>query len=589
MSACTAIVFALGGGAGALVRHAVHLVPPTRFPWATLGVNVVGSFLLGSAAVAFTGMSGGAAERFLVGFCGGFTTFSSFAHGTLALHREHDAGRACANVALNLAGAVAAFLLGGAAAVALFDEPSRQDGAATPAFRELDCIAMTSAELERRTWFGSGAQAATCGLVSVPAERDAPDGRTLELAVYRVPSTSPTPAADPVVYLEGGPGGAGVALLASLYDPDAPDSAAFLRTDREVIVIDQRGTGYSRPALYCAEVYAGLDDEVTAHRACRDRHVAAGVRFSDYDSRENAADLETVRTALGIERWNLYGLSYGTRLALTAMRDAPAHLRAVVLDSTFPIEINGFGDEAWTSADALRRIAATGVGMAGIERGMSRLEHRPLPGFGPLDYLERLRAGVADPGIGELVAAVADESDATLSARLQRMDDEAQWDYGPWPMDDVPEARYPVEAESADAMYYAVACAEELASMDAPALPDLAATLPPATRRAVAASSDFTVDARICAVYDVPPAPPIESLPVRSDVPTLVLAGTADVLTPPAWGRRVANALGNAIWVELPGAPHGVLGNDACAGAVTLEFLEAPDAVPDTSCAFDAD
>lgn len=595
MNGALVVAFALGGGAGAVARYAVSLAVPTRFPWATLVVNVAGSLLLGVGLVALAdpggpgGLLDAPAGRCFVGFCGGFTTFSSFAHGTLALRREASAATALLNVVLNLAGSVGAFVVGAALAGHVAGPAEAFAPGARGTWRELDCIAMTSAELDRATWFGTGAGAATCGLVTVPAERDVPDGRALQVAVYRVPSTSPSPAADPIVYLEGGPGGAGVSLLASLYDPAAVDSVAFLRGDREVIVIDQRGTGYSRPALYCPEVYAAQadgDDEVAAHRACRDRHVAAGVRFADYDSRESAADLETVRRALGIGRWNLYGLSYGTRLALTAMRDAPARLRAVVLDSTFPVEVNGFGDEAWTSIDALHRIEATGVGAAKIEAGMRRLESTPLPAFAAPDYLELLRAHVADPDVGTLVSAVAHDSDRALAARLARLEDGAGWSYGPWPMDDVPPGRYPVEAESADAMYYAVACAEELATMDAPAMPDLSGELLPATRRAVAAGADFTVDARICAVYDVPPAPPIESLAVRSDVPTLVLAGGADVLTPPAWGRRVAAALTRAVYVELPRAPHGVLGNDACATAVTTEFLAAPlaarpEALPD--------
>ena len=385
-------LFALGGGVGACARHAAGLWLAHRPARATAFVNVLGSGALGLLAGTLGAHPGALAPALpaLIGFCGGFTTFSSFARQTLGLNRSGGAARAAANAAANLIGSVGAFLAGAALAGAL-PGASPGDAAAPPgAFAPIDCPALTSPELDRASWFGTGAGATVCGLVTVPAERDAPDGRTLELAVYRVPSLSATPAPDPVVYLEGGPGGAGVTLLVSLHDPDAPDSVAFLRERGEVIVVDQRGTGYSRPALYCPEVWAARsagDDETGAHAACAARLRGDGVRFADYDSRESAADLETVRTALGIERWNLYGVSYGARLALTAMRDAPAAVRAAVLDSVFPVEVNGYADEPWTTWQALERIAAMGDAR---------------PGAAPGDTLAAIAAGssagVAPPG-----------------------------------------------------------------------------------------------------------------------------------------------------------------------------------------------
>ena len=617
------LVFALGGGLGACARHALGRPLAHRPPAATLAVNVLGSGLLGAVAGALgapgpgataPGSAGAWAALALVGFCGGFTTFSSFASQTLGIGRAGGVARAAGNVGLNLAGSVAAFALGvvlGPTLGPTLAPRTTPDDGPDAGFVELDCIEMTSGELDREAWFGEGAGAATCGLVTVPAERDArsgadPRGRTLRLAVYRVPSTSPDPAPDPVVYLEGGPGGAGVALLASLYDPDAPDSASFLRGRGDVIVVDQRGTGWSRPALYCPEVYAARgagDDEIPAHRACAARLRGEGVVFSDYDSRESAADLEAVREALGIERWNLYGLSYGTRLALTAMRDAPGRLRSVVLDSAFPLEVNGFADEAWTTWQALERIAAAGDArpgeragqtLASIEAGFARLDAEPVDGLDPARYLTLLRDSVGDPDAYPLIEAVAalgapagPGADSATALELADALEGARdpWFGEPWSMDGVPEALYPIEAESADAMYYAVACAEELGHPEAVAMPDLSARFSPTLRRIVADYTDHVIDAGICAVYDVRAADSVEVLPVRSDVPTLVLAGSSDVVTPPAWGRLVADALADAGHVELPGLGHGVLGMNECSRRVTLAFLDEPSGTLDASCA----
>lgn len=111
--------FALGGGLGAAARHGVGRLVVHRFPLATLLVNVLGSLVLG-AALASYGAAGGAGgetvERLVVGFCGGFTTFSSFAVQSLELGRERTAAHAAANAALNLGLCLGAFLLGAAIA-----------------------------------------------------------------------------------------------------------------------------------------------------------------------------------------------------------------------------------------------------------------------------------------------------------------------------------------------------------------------------------------------------------------------------------------------------------------------------------------
>src|SRR5690606_20838751 len=104
--------------------------------------------------------------------------------------------------------------------------------------------------------------------------------------------------------------------------------------DRDLIVFDQRGTGYSEPTLQCQELidltYETLDvvleDEeafrldLEASTACRDRLVAQGIDLTAFNTQENAADVRDLRLALGYEEWNLLGISYGTRLGLTVLR-----------------------------------------------------------------------------------------------------------------------------------------------------------------------------------------------------------------------------------------------------------------------------
>ncbi|WP_181784331.1 alpha/beta fold hydrolase [Pseudonocardia pini] len=202
-----------------------------------------------------------------------------------------------------------------------------------------------------------------CGYLTVPENRAAPDGRTIRLAVARAKATSPTPAADPLLYLAGGPGGSGLISAGSRI-------AAGWNTDRDVIFLDQRGTWKSDPLLACPEIdafladWAGLDtlDPATAERsaaatkACRDRLAGTGVDLAAYATPENAADVADLRVALGIDAWNLYGVSYGTDLALQTLRDHPEGIRSAVLDSVVPPQANtllGFWPSAASGLDAL--------------------------------------------------------------------------------------------------------------------------------------------------------------------------------------------------------------------------------------------
>jgi len=109
------LLFALGGGLGAVARFALTVKLTHRYPLSTLLVNVLGCFLLGALLARFAVPAGPQGEQLLrlfVGFCGGFTTFSSFAYQSLDLHRKHSLAHAASNVLANVLLCIAAFLLG---------------------------------------------------------------------------------------------------------------------------------------------------------------------------------------------------------------------------------------------------------------------------------------------------------------------------------------------------------------------------------------------------------------------------------------------------------------------------------------------
>ena len=184
---------------------------------------------------------------------------------------------------------------------------------------------------------------ATCGYLVVPEDRSRPYGRTIRLMVAKYPARSAEKQPDPVIYLAGGPGDIAPLEVNGLIAAD------FIR-DRDILVVSQRGTMFSEPALTCesiddfARVALGLRfySEATkrAHLAatevCHRKLTATGAVLSAYNSTESAADFADLRKVLGYTAWNVYGTSYGSYLAQTLMRDHPDGIRSVVLDSVLP-------------------------------------------------------------------------------------------------------------------------------------------------------------------------------------------------------------------------------------------------------------
>jgi pimeloyl-ACP methyl ester carboxylesterase len=177
-----------------------------------------------------------------------------------------------------------------------------------------------------------------CGYLTVPEDHARPQGRTIRLAVAIYTSLDPSPAPDPLLIFNGGPG-------TPLLEHDGPALtpsiiSSLWTSDRDVILVDQRGVGYSQPSLACTST-----EDV---RTCHDRLVRAGINLIAYTTIQNAEDVHDLVHALGYRQVNLYGVSYATRLELTVMRLFPADIRSVVLDSTAPPQVDL--DTGWPAA-----------------------------------------------------------------------------------------------------------------------------------------------------------------------------------------------------------------------------------------------
>lgn len=169
-----------------------------------------------------------------------------------------------------------------------------------------------------------GLQAARCGYLVVSEIRSKPDSQSIRLAVAIVPAASGNPQPDPVVFMAGGPGESAIVDTPFLVE-------AGINSDRDLIIMTQRGTLFDDPYLDCPQLdqfYARQislrygapstgQEQAAAAMACRIRLVGRGIDLSGYNTTENAGDFADLRRVLGIRTWNVYGYSYGSDLALS--------------------------------------------------------------------------------------------------------------------------------------------------------------------------------------------------------------------------------------------------------------------------------
>ncbi len=196
--------------------------------------------------------------------------------------------------------------------------------------------------LEPFTFEGSGGIEfeAERGRLTVLEDRSDPGGRTISLAVMRFPSTADQPG-PPIIYLAGGPGGSAVGAARGFFLP----LFNRLREVADVVFMDQRGTGFSTPRLFCpaqeappGDLFASYDRMLGLYtesaRKCADHWREQGVDIAAYNTEASADDIEDLRIALGVEQVSLLGFSYGTHLGLATTRRHGDHIERVVLVGT---------------------------------------------------------------------------------------------------------------------------------------------------------------------------------------------------------------------------------------------------------------
>jgi pimeloyl-ACP methyl ester carboxylesterase len=444
-----------------------------------------------------------------------------------------------------------------------------------------------------------------CGVVVVPEDHANPDAAdTVELAVAIYRSSADSPAADPVIFLQGGPGGGAVELVSFFYS----SLVAPITTARDFIVFDQRGTGLSTPALNCPEVTETLtttlvEDLTTEETSaitipalndCGDRLESEGINLAEYNSAASADDIAAIASALGYETVNLYGGSYGTRLALTVMRDYPSLVRSAVLDGVLGVEENQIGIMASKSDWALKNLfeicaadAACSAAYPDLEdtfwATVERLDETPAPITVTIpttgETIETTVSGVDLIG-GVFLALQQTTLIPTVPATIQSVADG----------DTSPLATFlTIPIIIGDGinigMFMSVICAEEIPATTPAALDAELTTYPLLSGFASGIYfGDGAAITEVCNEWSAVTFDPIESEAVTSDVPTLLFSGQFDPATPPYFAERVAENLANSYNFVIPGAGHVASTSETCAMSMITTFMDDPSSAPDGSC-----
>lgn len=431
-----------------------------------------------------------------------------------------------------------------------------------------------------------------CGQVIAPERRDGKSARAIALEVQILPASRTPRQADPIIFLGGGPG-------EILTDKAALIAQASGIRDRDIILLDQRGLGLSRPALVCPEV--DRDDRLDGFvpdaererwlKACAGSY-AGQADLSAYSTAENARDVVDVIRALGYRSWNIIGVSYGTRLGLSVMRLKPEGLRAVVLDSPYPPEINGFDDKPALFFDQLDKLLADCAAEPACKAAYPDLRAR---------LVARLEALIHKPALAEVSSRQGDRGgQARITTRLvmgdlrramyshdalpripSALDALAKGDYATF-FDRLDGPRHPghddrVPGGFAAGMQLSIQCQDEQGWGGKRRAP--AGDWP----KAVFDAFQYPYDRSDCATWSVAAAPSALHDRVKSDIPALILAGDLDPVTPPSLGQSALKGLTNGRLIALHGLGHSVT-TTACGQMLIAQFIADPRAPIDQAC-----
>ena len=424
--------------------------------------------------------------------------------------------------------------------------------------------------------------ASTTGYLVVFENRENPESAVIKLPIAIIHSRSASQRTAPVLYLTGGPGSS--ALNAAAY----PGAYPFIE-DHDFIVMEQRGTRYAQPSLECPEFDTARQEsvflqqkeeqinlQVEAVTDCKERLNKQEVDLNAYTSSAIAADAEDLRRVLGIDEWILYGISYGSRVALTIMRDFPTNIKAAILVSLLPPQVNYDDESVINFKVSLEKLfkdchqsqlcsSAFPDLKSRFYDALEYAEVNPLQLLIPVDsrdvaltYDGSRLAGLIDlstaSGIAQtprLMNQIIKRDSVLLKEMGIAMNQPSRFSWGMrlsvWCSDEFPFSRVSSGLQGRDYLF---------------------------------GMNSAVVYADVCEAWGVESADIIEAEPVFSDIPTLLISGAYDPITPPLWADRAAHTLSNSRHVVFRAAGHTPThewDGDGCAMNVAVAFSNNPE------------
>ncbi len=450
-----------------------------------------------------------------------------------------------------------------------------------------------------------------CGKLNVPENYDDPD-RRIEIGFMVVSPRRNIDPDHPVIFLSGGPGSPTVVHAERLV---ATPGIRETVVDRDWVFIDQRGGGRSTPALYCPP----QDDWFDQVQTCRDRLIGEGADLSQYNSARSARDIEALRRALGVAQWNLWGASYGSRLAFTVARYYPASVRSIVHDGAYLPEDQEIVEDLRGTEVALNRLFSKCADDAACASrfpelrsrflaALPRLRQQPLSVGNERFDDARVMGFVRNWFFGGFYStfdrrlqnllvymdAAGRGDGARMLATEQRMTQEERSAVAA-ARPATPGAPFPIEGRYHVGQNLSIDCHDEkgFESMDEYAQ----ASAESEVVRALFGEDRGLAIFRTCALWPAGRADPIEDTHVDYDGPQLVLSGELDASLSGLAGYKIDMLYANATHVVFRNSPHiqltmedSDLSKDynhyrLCAARLARQFLADPHQALDTRCA----
>lgn len=426
---------------------------------------------------------------------------------------------------------------------------------------------------------------ARCTTVTVPEDRAHPERRQIGLHVAVLKARSSEARPDPLVFIAGGPGQASTESFVQ-------EAQAFdrIRETRDILLVDQRGTGGSNrldcPVPRSGEAAYGSDADIARAAADCLKQLPGDPRF--YTTSVAVEDLETVRAALGYTALDLYGISYGTRVALQYLREFPARTRGVVLDGVVPADL-ALGPGVSLDAERALKLIFTRCGQ---DASCRQAFPNPEGDFARLETELKARPAsvtLRDPLTGaprtetltwdKLAGAVRLMSYQSETASLLPLliHQAAARDYAPL-MGTALMFTGEIESSFAEGMGSAVVCTEDVPFIGGGAAEQQA------LRDTYLGSVSMELMVKSCRAWPKGVITPDFKQPVKSDKPVLLLSGEDDPVTPPANAARAARTLSASLSLVVPGQGHGNVYR-GCVPKLVADFVDAASVKGlDTAC-----